>query len=409
MPRRLIRAASLALVGSPLMIAALLVAPQAPAGPPGPWVFIPAPGSTAATGTVTTATATPTATLTGKPTATASGSATTATKDDGMERARKATVVIQRGKKPIALGILLSEKNFILTARSPLVAAGTGDLEVILPDSNTLTKAKLVHEDVEWDLALVVPQTTKGLEGAKPSDTDPLSTSVTFSTFVLLKTGKVQAQPTQVLGKRDFLSPEGETLKDALSIETKSLAIGTALVDGNGGVVAMVSRACAPGSPKVAVGGKGVCMPQLFGAPLAIVKKFLKSAPQNVKPFNAFLGVGGTADPLGVKVTDIKPGSPAAVAGLKANEDVIVAFDSAIVRTIDDLHEKVSKKAPGDVVTMLVAKAGVVREVKVTLKGADEAEPGSPTTGTKLPPLATTPLPFPPMPTIVIKPTPKKP
>jgi S1-C subfamily serine protease len=406
MARRIVRLASLVLGASPLVLATLLVAPQAPAGPPGPWVFIPPPGSA----TTTTPTPTTTATGTGIATGTAkpAGSGTaTPTKDDGMDRARKATVVLERSKKPVALGVFLSEKAYVLTARSPIVN-GTGDIEVRFPESNVVTKAKVIHEDVEWDLALLALQSTKGVEGAKASDTDPLSTSVTFSTFVLLKTGKVQAQPTQVLGKRDFLSPDGDTLKDALSLDTKSLAIGTPLVDQNGGVVAMVGRACAPGSPKATVAGKGVCMPQLFGAPLAIVKKFLKGAPANAKPFTSYLGVAGTPDALGVKVTEVKAGSPAAAAGLKVNDDTIVAVDSAVVRTMEELHEKIDKHAPGDVVTLLVARAGTMREVKATLKsteGPDTAGPPS----IKLPPIGTTPLPgLPPMPTIVIKPQPKK-
>ena len=410
MARRIARLASLApllAAMSPLVVAVLLVAPQAPAGPPGPWVFIPPPGATTTTATTgTTVAPTGTTTTTAKPT-TSSSATPTATKDDGMDRARKATVVLERSKKPVALGVFLSEKGYVLTARSPIVN-GTGDIEVRFPESNVVTKAKVIHEDVEWDLALLALQSTKGVEGAKASDTDPLSTSVTFSTFVLLKTGKVQAQPTSVLGKRDFLSPEGDTLKDALSIDTKSLAIGTPLVDSNGGVVAMVGRACAPGSPKATVAGKGVCMPQLFGAPLSIVKRFLKAAPTNAKPFTSYLGVAGTPDALGVKVTEVKAGSPAATAGLKVNDDTIVAVDSAVVRTMEELHDKINAHSPGDVVTLLVARAGTMREVKATLKSADGPDIAAPPS-IKIPPIATTPLPgLPPMPTIVIKPMPKK-
>ena len=404
MARRFARAAVVAVGISPIVLAALLVAPNAPAGPPGPWVFIPPPGGTTSTTAKTTTTVAPTTTA----------SATTVKAEDGMESVKKATVVIERNKKPIAIGVLLNEKSFILTARSAVVAGGGGDLEVRFPEQGFTTKAKLVHEDEAWDLAILVPQTTKGAEGAKAAETDPMSTSVTFSTFVLLKTGKLQAQATSVLGRRDFLSPEGDTLKDALSIDTKSLAIGTPLVDDHGGVVAMVGRACAPGSPKATIAGKGVCMPQLFGAPLPIIRKFLKSAPANVKPFSPFLGVVGSTDPLGVKITEVKAGSPAATAGLKAGEDTIVSIDGKVVRTIDELHEQVSKHSVGDVVTLLVAKAGSIREVKATLKSADGSDDSTGGvgggTGTKSPPtpptIALPPLPT--IPTIVVKPQPKK-
>jgi hypothetical protein len=401
MSRRPFRASWWAFGLSPLA-AVFFFASPAPAGPPGPWVFIPPPGSsTTSTGATmsTTTAATTTATVGPKGTAT---SAVTPVAVDGMDRSKKATVVLERNKKPIALGILLEGKPFILTARSPIVA-GTGDVDVKFPETNFTTKARMVHEDAAWDLAILVPQSAAGQIGAKASDVDPLSTTVSFSSFVLLKTGKVQPQGASILGRRDFLSPDGETLKDALSIDNKALAIGTPIVDGTGGVVAMITRACAPGSPKVTVAGKGVCMPQLFGVPLSQVKKFLKSAPPDPHPFTAVLGVNGATDPMGVRVTEVKPGSAAFAAGIKPNDDIIVSVDAQVVKSMDDLRERLDKHSPGDVITLLVARAGAIREVKCTLK--DDSTVAAPS----LPPTAYTPLPpLPPIPSVVIKPVPMK-
>lgn len=395
MVRRPLRVSWLAFGLSPL-VAALFVASPAPAGPPGPWVFIPPPGGTT-TGATTAVT---TMTATGKSSSTSS---TTSAPLDGMERAKRATVVLERAKKPIALGVLLEGKPFILTARSPVVA-GAGDVDVRFPESGYTTKARMVHEDAAWDLAILVMQTPpSGQLGVKASDVDPLSTTVSFSSFVLLKTGKVQSQPAQILGRRDFLSPEGDTLKDALSVDNKALAIGTPLVDASGGVVAMVARACAPGSPKVTIGGKGVCMPQLFGVALPQVKKFLKTAPADPHPFTAVLGVVGASDPMGVRVTDVRAGSAAFAAGIKANDDIIVSIDSQVVKTMEELNAKLDKHSPGDVVTLLVARAGAIREVKATLKDDESTKTPS------LPPTAFTPLPpLPPLPSVVIKPVPMK-
>ena len=393
--RRIARALALLTIAA---APALLFARNAPAGPPGPWVFIPPPGgsSTAAkpTATTTVATIVPPA---------GSSSSTATTKTDGMTRANHATVILQRNKKPIGLGVLLSERAVILTARSPVVALGTGDLEAVYQDGTT-TKVKLVHEDDAWDLALLVPTSSKGIEGAIAAPTDPLSSSETFSTFVLLKTGKLQAESAAVLGKRDYVSPDGDVLKDALSLDPKSLAIGTPLVDSSGGVVAMVTRACARGLPKPpTIGGKGTCVPALFGVPLSEVRAFLKSAPASAKAPSAYLGIEGTSDTMGVKVTAVKAGSPAAAAGLKsdvASPDVIVAIDGAVVRSIDELHDKVTKHAPGDVVTLLVAQKGAVRDVKVTLKAeGDDAPPAA--TGKPSASTASTIITLPPLPPLV--------
>lgn len=384
MSSRLFR--SVALVASPLAVTALLFARPAPAGPPGPWVFIPAPSSSAPKGKPSASASAGKAPLPGVGTV------------DGMERARLATVVIERNKKPIALGIMLSEKNVILTARSPIVLGGTTDLEVRFPDGNATTKVKLHHEDESWDLALLVPYSAKGTEGAKASDSDPTSPTQSFSTFVLLKSGKVQPQATAVLGRRDYLAPDGEILKDALAIDPKNVAIGTPLVDSNGGVVGVIGRACAPGTGKA--GAKSACTPALFGASIAQIRKFLKSAPA-IKAPTPWLGIVGLTDKAGVRVIQVQEGSPAAAAGLKAGDpmsaDYVLAVDGALVKTSEELSEAVKKRAPGEELKLLVAQAGKVREVKVTLKSADDGD-FAPGKATPAPPAPSIVVPLPPLP-----------
>jgi S1-C subfamily serine protease len=379
---------------SPLVLGALLVARDAPAGPPGPWVWIPPPGTTASTPGSTAATS-------------ASASASAGKAEDGLVRTSRAIVVIERDKKPIALGVLLNERSVVLTARSPIVASTTGELEIRYPDIGAV-KAKLVHEDANWDLAIVVPQSTKGVPGANASTADPLAPSATFHTFVLLKTGKTQPQATPVLGKRDYLSPEGQTLKDALTLDpTKAIAIGGPLVDANGGVVAVVTRACAPGAAPAA-GAKSTCVPTLFGVPLSQVRAFLKSAPASARAPSAWLGVVGLSEALGVRIVAVDAGSPAATAGLKAGDaasaDTIMAVDGELTRTADALNDAIRHHSPGDVVTLLVANGGKIRDVKVTLKGTDDASSTPPTpkptsTTTTSPSVITLPLPPLPIPT----------
>jgi S1-C subfamily serine protease len=390
-----IRLPKLAALAIGPMAAALLLARPAPAGPPGPWVFIPPPGGSttkpkpapSGKGTVAPLPSVPTTGVNAGP--------------EGMERARIATVVIERGKKPIALGILLSEKNVILTARSPIVlGGGTENLEVRFPESNQTTKVKLHHEDEPWDLALLVPYSAKGTVGANASDSDPTSPTATFSTFVLLKNGKVQPQATAVLGRRDYLSPDGETLKDALSIDPKNVAIGTPLVDSTGGVVGLVGRACAPGTGKS--GAKSTCTPALFGATIKQIRQFLKTAPP-IKAPTPWLGVIGLTDKTGVRVIQVQEGSPAGAAGLKggdaASADYVLAVDGVLVKTSEELSEQVKKHAPGDDVKLLCARAGIVREVKVTLKDAEgEAPSGKAPSPTN--PIPSILVPLPPLPPV---------
>jgi hypothetical protein len=389
-------------LGRRLALASLALAPLVasswataapPTTPPGPWVFIPPPAASAPSKSSAAA---------------ASASAATAKPEDPFDAARRAVCVIERDHKPIALGVLLSEKGVVLTARSPIaLGGGASDIEVRFPEggpggTSVSSKVKLVHEDEAWDLALLMPLSSRGEASMRPSESDPLSPTASFSTFVLLKNGKIASQSTGILGRRDYLSPEGEMLKDALSIDPKNVAIGTALVDATGGMIGVVGRACAPGTGKGASATKPVpCAPALFGAGLPALRRFLKSAPP-IKMPTPWLGIVGANDKLlGVKIIEVTTGSPAALAGLRGWSDAgpgdgILAVDGQLVRTLEELSAAIRKHAVGDEVHLLATRGGMVRDVKVVLRSEDDPNPDdkksappivAPSTITPLPPL----------------------
>jgi hypothetical protein len=68
----------------------------------------------------------------------------------------------------------------------------------------------------------------------------------------------------------------------------------------------------------------------------------------------------------GVKFSDVTPGSPAAKAGLKA-DDVMVEFDGKPIQNLYDFTYALRAKMPGDVVKVKVLRAGKPLEVPVTL------------------------------------------
>ena len=68
----------------------------------------------------------------------------------------------------------------------------------------------------------------------------------------------------------------------------------------------------------------------------------------------------------GVLVTNVREGSPAAIAGLKKN-DVIQAFDGKEVKTFEDLKRLLAAKKPGQVVTMGVLRGDKHLTLKVKL------------------------------------------
>jgi hypothetical protein len=68
----------------------------------------------------------------------------------------------------------------------------------------------------------------------------------------------------------------------------------------------------------------------------------------------------------GVKFSDVTPNSPAAKAGLKA-DDVMVEFDGKPIENLYDFTYALRAKKPGDVVRVKVMRAGKPLEVPVTL------------------------------------------
>ena len=67
-----------------------------------------------------------------------------------------------------------------------------------------------------------------------------------------------------------------------------------------------------------------------------------------------------------MKFSDVTPGSPAAKAGLKA-DDVMVEFDGKPIQNLYDFTYALRAKMPGDVVRVKVLRAGKPLEVPVTL------------------------------------------
>ena len=72
----------------------------------------------------------------------------------------------------------------------------------------------------------------------------------------------------------------------------------------------------------------------------------------------------GYSEP-GVKFADIREGSPASQAGLRAG-DVLIKFDGNEIRTLEDFTYYLQSKQPGDTVAVVVTRDG--KEVEASVK-----------------------------------------
>lgn len=83
----------------------------------------------------------------------------------------------------------------------------------------------------------------------------------------------------------------------------------------------------------------------------------------------------GLKTKAGVLVTDVRPGSPAAVAGLERH-DVLQRFDGKDIRDFKDLKAAFADKKPGDEASLVVERGGRPVELKVKI-GARKVRVGN--------------------------------
>jgi putative serine protease PepD len=81
---------------------------------------------------------------------------------------------------------------------------------------------------------------------------------------------------------------------------------------------------------------------------------------------HAYLGVGIASASNGVKLTEVRTGTPAAQAGLQTG-DVVTAVNGKQVRAADELGTAIDAKKPGDRVSITYTRNGASHTVTVTL------------------------------------------
>lgn len=295
---------------------------------------------------------------------------------------RKGVVQVEQGGRPIAIGTVLSKDGRVLTSLSGL--GNVTEPEVRYADGSVV-KAKIGHKDKGWDLALLIPQTGKWLDGLVPTDAEPGGSELKA---FLPKAGKLAAAGVGLKGRTDATSKEGEPLRSVLDIDLKGSpsVLGAPVLDPSGKVVGVLVRACKDASAapaaesapkdanKTAAKDAPHCSPITVAAPVYALRGFLMKTPANAAIPAPWLGLGGAPSAegsvKGVKIMGIAPGSPAEKAGLKAGEnaDTIVAVDGAPVETPEQLAEVIAKHAIGQTVKLLVFSGGKFREAAVTLK-----------------------------------------
>ena len=103
-----------------------------------------------------------------------------------------------------------------------------------------------------------------------------------------------------------------------------------------------------------------------FAIPSNTVKAIVSQLVAGGNVRHAYLGVGIATASNGVRLTEVRPGTPAAQAGLKAG-DVVTAIDGTKVTQASQLGSAIDARRPSDTVSITYLRSGKTTTVKVTL------------------------------------------
>jgi putative serine protease PepD len=255
------------------------------------------------------------------------------------------------------------------------VVAGASKVSVRFWNGETRV-AEVVGTDPSTDLAVLkVSAPSSWLHPLRLGDSGALDVGESVvaigSPFGLegtLTSGLVSALHRQMTAPNDF------TITD--SIQTDAAInhgnSGGPLLDGSGRVVGVNAQIESESGGNDGIG---------FAIPSNTVRSIVSQLLENGTVEHAYLGITLVAVPEGVAVTEVRDGTPAKAAGLRAatgsttvdgqevptGGDVIVALDKTSISTAAELQGTIDAKRPGDKVSITVLRAGERLTVEVTL------------------------------------------
>jgi len=307
--------------------------------------------------------------------------------------------IVQRTSSPFDFGMPSEQRGeatgsgFVIDAKGTIltnahVIDGASKVTVQFADKHSET-AKVVGKDVSTDLA-VLRVDPSGLDlhplalgdSSKAQVGDPtVAIGNPFGLERTLTTGVISATA------RRIQAPNGFEIDNVLQTDA---AInpgnsGGPLLDAQGRVIGINSQIETGGSGR---GNVGIG----FAVPVDTAKRIVPQLEKAGKVDRGYLGIDTVSVDAslrqlnlpvdhGALVQSVRPGSPAAKAGLQGGDiqaqlngsdlalggDIITAIDGKDVRTNDDVSRLITGKRSGDAVKVTVVRDGKPRTLSVTL------------------------------------------
>ncbi|MEO7597786.1 MAG: Do family serine endopeptidase, partial [Opitutus sp.] len=280
-----------------------------------------------------------------------------------------------RPEEGLGSGVIVSPDGYILTNNH--VVEGADELKVLLADERELI-AKVIGADPKTDIAVIKIDAEK-LPVITLADSDnirvgdvvfavgnPLGVGQTVTMGIVSAKGRSVGILEEVAGYESFIQTDA-----AINMGNS----GGALVDAKGRLVGINSAILSPSRGNIGIG---------FAVPTNLASTVMHGLIETGSVSRGYLGVASetlTADHAealgldrktkGVMVTDVYPGTPAEVAGLKRG-DVILTINGKTVSSLRDLRVLIAQTAPGSKVKLKVLRDGKDRLVEAALGKLDE-------------------------------------
>ena len=255
-------------------------------------------------------------------------------------------------------GIVYDAKGHILT--NAHVVDGAKSITVRFQSGKT-AKATLVGIDagtdiavikVDVDASLLHPLTLGSSASVQPGE-EVIAIGSPFGLPGTMTSGIVSAVDRTIQAPNNF-SISGAIQTDAPINHGNS---GGPLLDASGDVIGVNAQIESDSGGNDGVG---------FAIPSNTVKSIVSQLLASGKAEHAYLGVSLDSNAAKATVGQVRSGTPAASAGLKAG-DVITAIDGKQVASAPELQSAIDAKRPGDTVSITYTRGGQSHTVQVKL------------------------------------------
>jgi Do/DeqQ family serine protease len=276
-------------------------------------------------------------------------------------------------------GVIISEDGYIITNNH--VINGAAKIEVVLNDKRKYM-AELIGSDPNTDIALIKVE-EKNLPFAVFGNSDEvkvgqwvLAVGNPFNLTSTVTAGIVSAKGRNLNLIRDPQNPESRYAIESF-IQTDA-----AVNPGNSGGALVSIDGKLIGINTAIASQTGSFSGYSFAVPSNIAKKVINDVMKYGSVQRGYLGVEirdvnaeladekGLKDVKGVYVGAVNPKSAAEEAGIKAG-DIIIKVGEVSVNSSSELQEQISRKNPGDKVSVLVKRDGKEKLFDVVLKNKE--------------------------------------